>query len=111
MTFSPGDLVLIPFPYSDLLREKKRPVLVLTEPDPRGDFVGLAITSVAPQEGSMELEDSHLSEGALPKRSWVRLTKIYTLDRHLVVKKFGRLSDSVLRRVVASLCGVVGHAP
>ena len=46
MICSPGDLVLIPFPFSDLNTTKKRPVLVLTKPDHHGDFVGLAVTSV-----------------------------------------------------------------
>ncbi len=46
MTSSPGDLVFIPFPYSDLRAVKKRPVLALTVPDRHGDFIGLAVTSV-----------------------------------------------------------------
>ncbi len=44
--FQPGDLVMVPFPFSDLRTHKKRPVLVLTRPDSRGDFIALAITSV-----------------------------------------------------------------
>lgn len=46
MTFKPGDIVGLPFPFSDLASQKKRPVLVLTQADYRGDFMGLAITSV-----------------------------------------------------------------
>ena len=42
MTCRPGDLVFIPFPYSDLSSSKKRPVLVLATPDKRGDFIVLA---------------------------------------------------------------------
>ncbi len=41
MTCKPGELVGIPFPYSDLTTKKRRPVLVLTNPDRRGDFMGL----------------------------------------------------------------------
>ena len=39
MTCKPGELVGIPFPYSDLTTRKKRPVLVLTSPDRHGDFI------------------------------------------------------------------------
>ena len=42
MACKPGDLVLIPFPYSDLQSTKKRPVMVLTSPDRHEDFIGLA---------------------------------------------------------------------
>lgn len=43
--FERGDLVLIPFPFSDLSAAKKRPVLLLTRPDAYGDFIVLAGTS------------------------------------------------------------------
>jgi len=43
--FERGDLVLISFPFSDLLAAKKRPVLMLTRPTAHGDFIALAVTS------------------------------------------------------------------
>src|SRR5690554_1646930 len=38
MTLEPGDIVLIPFPYTDLASHKRRPVVLLGAPDERGDF-------------------------------------------------------------------------
>jgi hypothetical protein len=43
--FERGDLVLIPFPFSDLSAVKKQPVLLLSRPDAYGDFIALAVTS------------------------------------------------------------------
>jgi len=37
--FDAGDLVLLPFPFSDLTSAKCRPVLMLTAPDAQGDFL------------------------------------------------------------------------
>jgi mRNA interferase MazF len=37
MNSKPGDLVGIPLPYTDLTAKKRRPVLVMTNPDGRGD--------------------------------------------------------------------------
>jgi mRNA interferase MazF len=39
MSCKPGDLVGIPFPYSDLKAEKRRPVLVIAKEDRHGDFI------------------------------------------------------------------------
>lgn len=49
MNYSPGDLVGIPFPYSDLKTEKRRPVLVMTHLDRHGDFTLLLQKSRMPQ--------------------------------------------------------------
>ena len=80
MTCKPGDLVLIPFPFSDLASRKKRPVLVLTSPDHYKDFIGLAVTSTPMKKAALSLEPSIMLQGTLPKPSWVRLDKIYTLE-------------------------------
>ena len=43
--FERGDLLLVPFPFSDLSATKRRPVLALTEPDRYGDFIAIPVTS------------------------------------------------------------------
>ena len=40
-----GDLLLVPFPFTDLSATKRRPVLALTAPDSYGDFIALPVTS------------------------------------------------------------------
>jgi len=40
-----SDLLLIPFPFTDLSVAKRRPVLVLTGADAYGDFIALLVTS------------------------------------------------------------------
>ena len=43
--FERGDLLLVPFPFSDLSATKRRPVLALTALDEYGDFIALPVTS------------------------------------------------------------------
>ena len=110
MTCSPGDLVLIPFPFADINTTKKRPVLVLTAPDRHGDFIGLAVTSVPQPEPHIAIGTGSLSQGALPKPSWVRVDKVFTLEQRLLLRSFGRVTSTTLQQVVSALCERVGYA-
>lgn len=65
MTFDPGNIVLIPFPFSDLKTGKKRPVLILTSLDNNGDFIALAVTSKSYHPGAIELSQENMLAGTL----------------------------------------------
>ena len=62
MACNSGDLVLIPFPFSDLQSAKKRPVMALTPPDRHTDFIGVAVTSVAQQSHAMQVGTARVGE-------------------------------------------------
>lgn len=108
MTCKPGDIVGLPFPFSDLASQKKRPVLVLTQEDDRGDFMGLAITSVLTEDNAICIESSDMRDGLLPKKSWIRYDKIFTLSTSTVVRRYGSIKEDVFSEVVNGLCHYVG---
>ncbi len=108
MIYEPGDLVLIPFPFSGLAVEKKRPVLILTFPDRYDDFIGLAVTSVPMSEAALPLNPASIWQGSLPKPSWVRLNKMYTLDTWAVMRHPGRVTPDFFSKVVQGVCHTVG---
>lgn len=101
-------LVTIPFPYANMAVSKRRPVLVLTNPDRHGDFVGLAITSVPTEENAVLLDTTSLIQGSVPLKSWVRLDKIYTLDEDSILRELAEVHPDFLRHVVRCVCSVVG---
>ncbi len=102
--YQPGDVVLIPFPFSDLQTTKRRPVLVLGEPDQRNDFPCLAITSRPQKHFAVATTQEDLHEGKIPKASWVRIDKVYTLSTSLVVNRFGRLTPACYSLVHQKFC-------
>ncbi len=108
MTLHPGEVVLIPFPFSDLQAAKRRPVLVLRSCDRFGDFLAAAITSQAGHEDGFIFSGNDLAEGTLPKISWVRVTKLYTLNRDCVVAKFGAFNSEAFAKVQQEMCRAVG---
>ena len=109
MACKPGDLVLIPFPFSDLQSTKRRPVMVLTPPDRHADFIGLAITSVEQQTAAIPIGPANLVRGALPKPCWIRFDKVFTLSESSIVKTFGTVSPQTIQAVLQGLCSVVGY--
>ena len=74
----PGEVVLIPFPYTDLATAKRRPVLVPRPADTFGDFLAVAVTSQTGHQDAMPLTQADFQKGILPKPSYVRTSKLYT---------------------------------
>ncbi|PKN31011.1 MAG: growth inhibitor [Deltaproteobacteria bacterium HGW-Deltaproteobacteria-21] len=104
MTCNPGELVAIPFPFTDLKTRKRRPVLVITPPDRHDDFIGIAVTSVRTDKLSVPIDEKSLASGRLPKPSWVRCDKIFTLRQEDVVGNYGALKDDVFSEVRRVMC-------
>ncbi len=99
------DIILVPFPFTDLSRSKKRPCLVLVKieaPKLEPLFVVSMITS---QVHGLQIPfDVHLEnyqKANLPKPSLVRLSKLVTLDHSMIEKKLGHLSERDTKQVKA----------
>lgn len=82
MKYNQREIVLVPFPYSDLSSTKKRPVLVISNNGYNqkfDDVVVCVITSNTFQdEYSVPLTNSNLELGVLPESSVVKVHKLFT---------------------------------
>ncbi|AFS77872.1 putative PemK-like protein [Gottschalkia acidurici 9a] len=85
--FVKGDVVVVPFPFSDLSQSKKRPALVLV--DLNGDDLILSqITSQNIYDNySIKIETDDFGEGSLNRTSNIRPNKIFTADEDIVLYK------------------------
>lgn len=107
-----GDIALVPFPFTDLKTNKKRPALILshivskTLPDL---FIVSMITSQIESEsilGDYSLMDWQTA--GLLNPSKVRLAKIVSLEEALILRRLGKLQKkdfSNLRKEVAGIFG------
>ena len=87
---------------------QRRSVVVLTDEDDRGDFACIAVTSNPHAADGYEILESSLELGALPRRSFVRTRKIYTLHRSLEADRVGCLTERAFRDILVSVCTDVG---
>jgi len=91
-----GDIVLVKFPFSDLSQTKPRPAVILWV-NPAGDDITLcAITSQNIDQLSVEdipllPTDPEFSSTGLRVPSKIKTTRIATLTKQLVIRKFGGL--------------------
>jgi len=112
MTFEQGDVVLLPFPFTDLSGQKRRPVLVLSSGRynrKSADFVVCGVTSVlVPRPHAVPLRPLDMAVGRLPLESRIRPDKLFTLKQTLAVKTLGRVKSGVVDRVRRELLSVMG---
>lgn len=89
-SYQPGDVVLLAFPFTDGIRQKQRPALILLDTgDP--DIVAARITS-QPHTTTFDVPLSNYSEAGLLLPSVVRLHKLATLEKSTVSRCLGHLS-------------------
>ncbi len=104
-----GDLLPVPFPFTDLSAAKRRPVLALTNADSYGDFIALPVTSRPQSEHALPLAAADMVSGALPAASWIRINRIVTLNAGLVVKTVGRISERTVAMAIERFCAHIGY--
>ncbi|BFU91055.1 MAG: hypothetical protein NTAFB01_22420 [Nitrospira sp.] len=106
--FQPCEVVLLPFPFSDLISAKRRSALILRNLATSGDIVALAITSRSGHPAGMVLELSDFELGSLPKLSWVRCDQLHTFDQSLILGRIGKLTSEAYARVLKAVCSGLG---
>lgn len=98
--FVRGDVVVVPFPFSDLSQAKRRPALVVAELS-GDDLILCQITSQSVKDGyAIPISDLDFSEGGLKQSSHVRPNRLFTADSHIILYRVGKLKADVLNRVI-----------
>jgi mRNA interferase MazF len=100
-TFTKGDIVLFPFPYTDLSNRKLRPCLVLS--DEMGEDILLCqITSkkIRKDKYSVEIKHNNTINGSLQIDSYIRANMIFTANRTQILKKLCMIKDKQYIEVV-----------
>ncbi len=92
-----GDILLLRFPFSDQGSFKKRPALMLL--DAGDDDVLVARVTSRRHASTYDIEITDWSRAGLLLPSVVRLHKMATLEKTLIVKRLGRLNDKDLRLI------------
>ena len=107
ITYKQREIVLVPFPYSDLTSTKRRPVLIISNDDYNRKFHDVVVCVITSNQFkdsySIELENEDLEIGVLPESSIVKVHKLFTIHQSKIIKKFSLVKSEYFGQVVGKI--------
>lgn len=105
--FVKGDVVVVPFPFSDLTQAKRRPALVVATL-PGEDVILCQITSQSVRDSyAILIEANDFSEGGLNQASNVRPNRLFTADQQIILYRAGHLISEKLAEVIGKIIEIL----
>lgn len=95
MTYDAFDVVVVPFPFTDRTASKRRPAVVISQPETFASRIGHSVLAMVTSRGQTPWPlDVPITDGGsagLTAPSVVRM-KLFTLDHRLILRRAGTLS-------------------
>ena len=114
--YSFGDVVLVPFPFTNQSAAKRRPAVVISTSSynrERPDVIIMAVTSQMRAAGAVtDIQIKEWKEAGLLKPSVVKPI-ITTIEQSLLLRRLGRLQaldQDLLQRILTTILGY-GNSP
>ena len=109
--FEFGNIVLVPFPFTDQTATKQRPAVVISSAaynTKRPDLIIMAVTSQARQSAAIgEVFVQQWREAGLLKPSTIKPI-VTTIEKTLIIRKLGRLKKDDIDALKESLQTIIG---
>ena len=105
--FVKGDVVVIPFPFSDLSEVKRRPAFVVNKLA-GDDAILCQITShTLKDKYSVPLRKADFTKGQLSVNSNIRPNRIFTADKSIILYKVGSVKEIKIKEVIQKIIEIV----
>jgi mRNA interferase MazF len=98
--FIKGDVVIVPFPFSDLTQTKRRPALVIATLQ-GDDLILCQITGQSVSDMyAIGIDNCDFNSGGLNQPSNIRPNRLFTADKQIILYKAGQIKAEKLIEVV-----------
>lgn len=105
--FVKGDVVVIPFPFSDLSQSKRRPALVLAQLE-GDDAILCQITSKDITDNyAISIDDTDFESGGLRQSSNIRPNRLFTADSHIILYRIGAIKKGKLNQIINKVIEII----
>ena len=102
--YSQRDIILMPFPYSDLTGFKKRPALIVSNQNLNrsGDRICCLITSKDAKDG-LKILQSSFESGILPFTSWIKPHRLFTINEKIIIRKLCTITAQFHMKIINAI--------
>ncbi|NJD51269.1 MAG: type II toxin-antitoxin system PemK/MazF family toxin [Candidatus Methanoperedens sp.] len=105
--FVKGDVVVVPFQFSDLTQSKRRPALVIAELTGK-DIILCQITSQwINDDYAIQIDDKDFAKGNIKQRSHIRPNRIFTADSGIILYSVGHLKKKIIDDVIDKIIEIL----
>lgn len=100
MKYNQGDIVLLPYPYTDLSKTKQRPAVIISKSSVNHQsYIVAKITSVIRQDKFSFSITFNDIDRELKYKSEVRTNELFTVSPTIIIKKFASFKKESLRQL------------
>jgi len=105
--FIKGEVVVIPFPFSDLSQTKKRPALIVSTLL-GNDVILCQITSVGRRKPYViSLQKTDFQSGQLHINSYIRPNRLFTAESSIILKSVGIIKQDKMNEIINNLVYII----
>ena len=111
MIYNFGDVVLVPFPFTNQVASKKRPAVIVSSDGYNHRHIDIVLMAITSQTSAMEYADNVVIQdwqsAGLLKPSVIKPI-IMTVKKELILKRLGTLSEQDKQFLVKLLSEILG---
>jgi len=104
--FVKGDVVVLPFPYTDFSGVKKRPAVVIATLRGQNVILAQITTNQRSDEDLISLTKKDFASGSLSTDSFIMASLIFTADTSQIEYKTGKITPAKIKEVQNKLIEV-----
>ena len=104
--FVKGDIVVLPFPYTDFSSVKKRPAVVIATLKGQNVILAQITTNQRNDEDLVSLAKKDFASGSLSSDSFIMASLIFTADSSKIEYKIGKIKQEKIKEIQNKLVEV-----
>jgi mRNA interferase MazF len=105
--FAKGEVVVVPFPFTDSDDWKPRPALVVAQLSRNDSILCAIMTPRRTDSYAISLSDIDFQQGSIDHPSIIRPNRLFTADDKKIIKPIGKLNQNKVLEVIQKLIQMI----